>query len=96
LVNEYHDDRGWSDGWDPDTQRMTMCPPAPDGDEYYVAGLRRGDPQQGLAVGSAHSGIFNTAFADSSVRQLSYDIDLEAFNRLGHRGDGETVDFENL
>lgn len=93
---EYHDDKGWADGWDPDTVRMTMCPPARDDDTYYVAGARRGDPQQGLAVGSAHAGIFNTAFADSSVRPLSFEIDLETFNRLGHRADGDVVDFDDL
>jgi prepilin-type N-terminal cleavage/methylation domain-containing protein len=96
YLYEYHDDKGWSDGWDPDTVRMTMCPPDPDGDIYMVAGVRKGDPQQGLAVGSVHTGIFNTAFADASVRQLRYEIDLETFNRLAHRADGETVDFERL
>jgi hypothetical protein len=75
---------------------MTMCPPAPDDDVYYVAGTRRADPQQGLAVGSVHSGIFNTAFADSSVRSLSFEIDLETFNRLAHRADGDIVDFDKL
>ena len=94
--DEYHDDKGWSDGWDPDTLRMTMCPPAPDDDAYFVAGVRRADPQQGLAVGSVHPGIFNTAFADASVRQLSYEIDQETFNRLGNRGDGEVIDFDKF
>jgi prepilin-type N-terminal cleavage/methylation domain-containing protein len=93
---EYHDDKGWSDGWDPDTVRMTMCPPDPDGDTYFVAGVRKSDPQQGLPAGSAHVGVFNTAFADASVRPLSYDIELETFNRLAHRADGETVDFDRL
>ncbi|HEX2473624.1 MAG TPA: DUF1559 domain-containing protein [Lacipirellulaceae bacterium] len=93
---EYHDDRGWSDGWDPDTLRLTICPPAQDADVYYVGGLRKGDPQQGLPLGSAHSSGFNTAFADSSVRMLSYEIDQETLNRLGHRSDGDTIDLDKL
>ena len=41
-------------------------------------------------MGSAHSGGINAVFADGSVSFISYDVDLETFNRLGNRGDGET------
>jgi hypothetical protein len=96
LSFEWHDDKGWADGFDPDTLRMTFCPPAQDDDRYYVGGVLASDQVQGLPFGSAHSGIFNMSFADSSVRQLSYDIDVEIFNRMGNREDGETIDFERL
>jgi prepilin-type processing-associated H-X9-DG protein len=42
-------------------------------------------------MGSAHSGGFNVAYADGSVNSLSYDINLEVFNQLGNRADGETI-----
>src|SRR5690606_35557286 len=29
-VGAWHDDKGWSDGWDPDTLRTTICSPGPD------------------------------------------------------------------
>jgi prepilin-type processing-associated H-X9-DG protein len=41
--------------------------------------------------GSAHPGGINAAFADGSVTGLSFDIDRETFNRLGHRDDGELI-----
>jgi hypothetical protein len=31
----------------------------------------------------------NAGFADGSVHAISYDIERELFNRLGHRSDGE-------
>jgi hypothetical protein len=94
----WYDDRGWSDGWDPDVMRSTFCPPAPDAADYVVGGtlVTPASGIGGLPFGSAHASIFNIAFADASVRQLSYDIDIETFNRLGHRADGETIDMAGL
>ena len=43
------------------------------------------------SFGSAHPGGMNALFADGSVTSISYDIDRETFNRLGHRSDGETI-----
>jgi prepilin-type N-terminal cleavage/methylation domain-containing protein len=95
---EWHDDKGWADGWDPDTLRSTACPPAQDADRYSVGGIvvGVGSRPEGIPFGSAHSSVFNMAFADASVRQLSYDIDQETFNRLGHRADEENIDFDKL
>jgi prepilin-type N-terminal cleavage/methylation domain-containing protein/prepilin-type processing-associated H-X9-DG protein len=76
------DDRGWSDGWDFDTMRLSSCIPYQDSDSVN---------QFSLSAGSAHTSGFNTGFADGSVRFLNYDIELETFNRMGHRGDGEQV-----
>lgn len=83
------DDAGWSDGWDYDVIRTTGCVPTPDS----------GTPQQATGsgvstIGAAHTGVFIAGFADGSVHGLNYDIDLETFNRLGHRSDGEVVDLE--
>ena len=33
----------------------------------------------------------NAGFADASVRTISYDIELELFNRLAHRSDEEDL-----
>jgi prepilin-type processing-associated H-X9-DG protein len=41
------------------------------------------------AMGSAHPGGINVVFADGSTTGISYDVDLEVFNRLGNRFDGE-------
>lgn len=79
------DDAGWSDGWDFDTVRSTLAPPTSDS----------GDVPDGfkgsVTAGSAHPGGFNVAFADGSVQSLSYDVELETFNQIGHRSDGEVI-----
>jgi hypothetical protein len=38
----------------------------------------------------------NSGFADGSVRPIKYDIDLELFNNLAHRADGDVVDTSSL
>jgi prepilin-type N-terminal cleavage/methylation domain-containing protein len=80
----WHDDRGWSDGWDPDTLRCTICTIGRDSElvdanESTIAGYR---------FGSTHASAMNAAFADASVRAIDYSIDQELFNSLGHRMDG--------
>jgi len=87
FTGAWHDDRGWSDGWDPDTLRYTMCQFGPDQElrlnnatEIDVAGIR---------LGSAHSAGMCGGFADGSTRFLNYDTDQELLNRLAHRKDGE-------
>jgi prepilin-type N-terminal cleavage/methylation domain-containing protein len=92
LTGDWHDDRGWSDGWDPDTLRCTICEIGPDrlidpATETRVAGYR---------FGSAHSSGMNAGFADASVQFLSYDIDQETFNRMGNRMDDELINREAL
>ncbi len=77
------DDKGWSDGWDIDTRRSTICPPEPDG-AVQLPGY--GDA---LATGSAHPGGQNVLFADGAVTFVSYEIVLETWNRRAHRSDGE-------
>jgi hypothetical protein len=79
-----NDEYGWANGWDADTVRVTVCVPYKDSLEQ----VRSHNAQHGTA-GSAHDAGLNAVFADTSVRTLSYGIDVELFNRLGHRSDGE-------
>jgi prepilin-type N-terminal cleavage/methylation domain-containing protein/prepilin-type processing-associated H-X9-DG protein len=77
-----NDDRGWSDGWDFDTLRSTVCTFQPDKEVDWA-------DHMGLRFGSAHPSGMTTAFADGSVRFLAFDVGLELFNQLAHRDDGE-------
>jgi len=91
-IGDWHDDRGWTDGWDPDTVRSTSFPVRPDADE---------DPDLstndiGMCTGSAHPAGVHAAFGDGSVRNISYDIDRELYNRLGHRSDGFAVNMDDF
>ena len=90
-IGAWHDDRGWSDGWDPDTLRSTVCTSGPDTNLAVTD-----DRVTGFRFGSAHSDLMNSAFADSSVRAIRYDIDPEVFNLLGHRADEQTVDLNQI
>jgi prepilin-type N-terminal cleavage/methylation domain-containing protein/prepilin-type processing-associated H-X9-DG protein len=80
----WHDDRGWTDGWDPDTYRSASYPMGPDGE----MDINESDDHFGHRMGSSHSSGVNAVFGDGSVRQISYDIDPETLNRLAHRADG--------
>jgi prepilin-type N-terminal cleavage/methylation domain-containing protein len=99
-VSPLHDDRGWADGWDYDILRCTIFPPQADGEFPQGKNLNSSTPFTGSQVeydsaifsymfGSAHPAGMNAAMADGSTQFLSYDIDRELFNRLGHRYDGE-------
>ena len=86
---DWHDDRGWSDGWDPDTIRSTGFQPGVDTNDRNGDGTLGDDV--GYDFGSAHAAIFTCMFADGSVRATSYSFDQITFNRLGHRSDGKVV-----
>lgn len=91
-TGEWHDDRGWTDGWDPDTMRSTMFPLEQDAEE-------NDSTQQNIlpySFGSAHAGGVNCAFADGSVQTVSYSVDRDVFIYLGNREDGEAVDMTKL
>jgi len=47
-----------------------------------------------MTAGAAHAGVFFCAFADGSVHGLNYDVDLEMFNRLANKADGEVVELD--
>ena len=79
----YSDDRGWSDGWDADTMRLSCFSPINDNDAMAYQegnlGLYFGDNLQGAIggiwnvyhFGSPHTAGINAVFADGSVRSLA-------------------------
>ncbi|MGQ9575460.1 MAG: DUF1559 family PulG-like putative transporter [Thermoguttaceae bacterium] len=79
---DWYDDRGWSDGWDPDTVRVTCFRPSVDTDQIDPAGR----------VGAAHPTGFNCVMGDGSGHFLSYEIDRHVFDCLAHRREGATID----
>ena len=87
------DDRGWSDGWDPDSMRSTCFPPMADSQgNSLTAGTGGAEGEADVFFfGSAHSGGFNVAYVDASVQTLGYDIDPQTFDYLGDRRDGQLI-----
>ncbi len=98
------DDRGWSDGWDPDNVRLTGFPPLSDSDTSICHNSDNNvrkycDPDSGidnLFFGSAHPGGINVVFADASVHVFSFDIDLKLFNALATKDGAEVADLNQL
>jgi prepilin-type N-terminal cleavage/methylation domain-containing protein len=90
-LSSWHDDIGWTDGWDPDIMRYTGYLPGVD--------MRQGaqgapGDEVGYHVGSAHSTAVQAVFADGRVTQVSYDVNANVFNSMGHRKDGMTITIE--
>lgn len=84
------DDAGWSDGWDFDTLRLATCRPRGDSE------VEPDSTKESMTAGASHPGVFICVFADSAVKGISYDIDLETFNMLAHISDGAVVDVSSL
>lgn len=87
----WSDDKGWTDGWDPDVMRSTCFEPKQDSlvnapNEFY------GPETDVVFFGSAHPGGFHVVFADGSVHTLRYDIDQFVFDNLGDRRDGNILE----
>jgi prepilin-type N-terminal cleavage/methylation domain-containing protein/prepilin-type processing-associated H-X9-DG protein len=76
------DNEGYTCGFDHDTMRLTSQRPAPD-----FRGQGPGPP----IFGSSHPGAFNAAFADGSVRSISYSINTTVFGYLGNKADGQAI-----
>ncbi len=87
-LGDWHDDIGWTDGWDPDIMRYTGYEPGPD----IVQPPRAAPPGYGFRFGASHAAGFNATFADGHVTLIQYDIDLVVFNALGNRKDGRVVE----
>jgi prepilin-type N-terminal cleavage/methylation domain-containing protein/prepilin-type processing-associated H-X9-DG protein len=101
----YHDN-GHANGLDRDIVRNTMSPrqfnpnssanPHPDSD-FSGTGACALTSAGTVAIGcqstfgSPHSGGFNAAMGDGSVRFINFNIDHLTFNRIGNRADGEPV-----
>ncbi len=96
----WSDDRGWSDGWDPDTIRSTGLQPRSDNDAICYAPATdqycTGGGAEVFFFGSAHANGINAVFADASAHSISYDVDGLLFNALGTRNGAETVDMSQL
>ena len=91
VWGDWHDDRGWTDGWDPDTMRSTAFKYGPDTD---LSGRPNGCIHScAYDFGAAHPSAGNFLFADGSGHTVGYTIDTQMFNWLGDRRDGETVKF---
>lgn len=93
-LGDWHDDIGWTDGWDPDIIRYTGYSPGPDPVE--TAPLPANLTNMGYHFGSAHTSGFYTVFADGHVQNINYEIELMLFNALGHRADDIAVDLSRL
>lgn len=78
------ENNGYMDGYDWDTIRWGHEAPIPD---------RRTNSPQGMLLrfGSSHPGGLQFAFADGSVRWVSYTVPLPTFQRLCSRNDGQVV-----
>ena len=50
---------------------------------------------QFIGFGGPHAGIFNAAFCDGSVRNVSYEINMTVLKRLCNRKDGQIIDNHN-
>jgi prepilin-type N-terminal cleavage/methylation domain-containing protein len=95
----YSDDKGWTDGWDPDTVRSTCFAPYGDSDAFVLAPANEnlfGEQVDLWYFGSAHPSAFNTVFADGSCHTLTFDIDVVLLNNLGARNDEQLVDLSQL
>jgi prepilin-type N-terminal cleavage/methylation domain-containing protein/prepilin-type processing-associated H-X9-DG protein len=94
------DDRGWSDGWDPDVMRSTAVPPLSDGDSaicYNPATERFCTGADDVYFfGSAHPSGINAVYADGSVHRLAFDVDVVVFNALGTKNGEEVIDTSSL
>ncbi|MEM8864248.1 MAG: DUF1559 domain-containing protein [Planctomycetota bacterium] len=95
-ASSWYDDQGWSDGWDPDTMRSSVCPPRPD--TLADVEIDSCDPsnlgtcaEAGMSMGSAHPGGFNAAYADGSVQTVNYEVNFEVYVNLANRSDGEVI-----
>jgi prepilin-type processing-associated H-X9-DG protein len=81
-ATEIGNNQGWNLGFAMEINRY--CKESP-----YLEALRQ--PSRYFAFGSAHPGGMQCAMADGSVHTITYDIDREAFRRLGVRNDALPV-----
>ncbi len=95
---DWHDDCGWADGWDPDVLRLTGFGqdhtgfgPDPTGGVDGDDADSNLDDDLGYHFGSAHPAGVNFSCADGSVRMISYTVDRQLLDWLGHRQDGNAV-----
>ena len=88
-IGDWHDDIGWTDGWDPDIMRFTGRPPGPDIVQGVIVDPGAGN--LGFQFGAAHIQGINTVWGDGHVSNIAYDVDPYSFNLMGHRSDGQII-----
>ncbi|NQT12757.1 MAG: DUF1559 domain-containing protein [Planctomycetes bacterium] len=94
---DWHDDQGWTDGWDPDVLRCTGIDDIARGYRYGPDTDRPSSDPAGCTAscgydfGSAHPGGANFLLGDGSVRNISYTIDRQTFAWLGDRRDRNPI-----
>jgi prepilin-type N-terminal cleavage/methylation domain-containing protein/prepilin-type processing-associated H-X9-DG protein len=95
VTGQNMDDQGWSTGYDTAVVRFTAGD-ATNNETSIASVCAPRQDQPGFAnpynFGSAHSGSFNMAFCDGSVRSISYSISSITHFRLGSRNDGKPID----
>ena len=84
FIGDWHDDRGWTDGWDPDVIRCTCVPPLKDNDVNVT----------GYDFGSAHPAGIQGLYGDGGVKLITYNVDPVMFNRMGDRMDRRALKFD--
>jgi prepilin-type processing-associated H-X9-DG protein len=85
---DWHDDCGWTDGWDPDVVRYTAYPPVKDTNTV--------PPNDGYQYGGPHSGGMTCLMGDGSVRSIRFSIVPVVFNNLANRRDGTPISASDL
>lgn len=96
MTTDWHDDSGYSDGWDPDIIRYTAFKLIKDVNNPGPALLGPSGQQQGYQFGGAHPGGMNGLMGDGSVRVIRFTVSPTLFNQLGDRRDGAAVSPANL
>jgi prepilin-type processing-associated H-X9-DG protein len=77
------DNEGYTSGWDHDAVRLTTSQPLPDS--------RNGSGWGEERFGSSHTGGFQVALCDGSVRNVTYSISLATFKALGTINGGDLL-----
>ncbi|MCS7168855.1 MAG: DUF1559 domain-containing protein [Gemmatales bacterium] len=95
----WHDDWGFTEGWDPDTFRRLIS----NGSQIDAG---QSQPRQDSNVtdgcctiarfGSPHPGSFNVVMADRSIRRIRYSVDLRVLAVAVVRDDGQAFNPQNL
>ncbi len=94
AIGDWHDDSGYSDGWDVDIVRYTAYQPLRDIDNPPTVSPNA--HAQGFQFGGPHPGGMNALMGDGSVRSIRHTVALPVFNNLGDRRDGNPISLSDL
>jgi prepilin-type N-terminal cleavage/methylation domain-containing protein len=90
--SDCNNDQGWVDNWDNDTVVYGGFIPLTDASiKTSYCGDQDDGSWSGSSFGSAHPIGFQVAFADGSVRLLSFDIDRQVLRWLSTIADGHAI-----